>query len=82
MELRIKEICEQKNISIAELGRRIGKPRSGIHTILNNANPTVETLSMIAKALEVDITELFKKEEGKKYIECPRCGLKLFKIQD
>ncbi|WP_236092975.1 helix-turn-helix domain-containing protein [Bacteroides thetaiotaomicron] len=84
MDLRIKEICEQKGISITELGRRIGKEKSSIHTILRNANPTVETLAEIAKALDVDITELFIKQtkEDKKYVECPRCGLKLFKVEE
>lgn len=86
MELRIKEICEQKGISITELGRLVGMKKSSIFTILKNANPTIETLSDIAKALEVDITELFVKNQeekkNKKYIECPRCGLKLYEVQE
>ena len=84
MHIRIKEICEQKGISIAELGRRIGKERSSMYTILNNNNPTIETLSLIAKALEVEITELLmeKKEKDTKYIQCPRCGLKLFEVEE
>ncbi|WP_350472480.1 helix-turn-helix domain-containing protein [Bacteroides ovatus] len=61
------------------------KKKSSIHRILKNANPTVETLSNIAKALDVDITELFIKKqvqnESKKYIECPRCGLKMFEVE-
>ena len=42
---KIKEICEQKGISITELGRRIGKKKSSIHRILKNANSTVETIA-------------------------------------
>lgn len=60
MNLRIKEICEQKNVSIAELGRLIGAAKSSIHTIINNGNPTAETLSKIANALNVEIAELFE----------------------
>lgn len=84
MELRIKAICEQKGISITELGRLIGKEKSSIHTIINNSNPTLETLSKIAKALDVNVADLIVEEpiKEKNYIECPRCGLKLYEVKE
>ena len=41
-----------------------------------NGNPTVETLTKIASALNVPVTELFDApKEG--VIHCPKCGAKL-----
>lgn len=59
MQLRIKEICEHNNISIAELGRMIGVTKSSIHTILNNGNPSLSTLDKIATALKIPVWQLF-----------------------
>lgn len=81
MNLRIKEVCEQKGISVAELGRMMGVARSSIHTIINNGNPTIETLDKIAKTLDVDITTLFETEGEEGVIICPNCGKK-FKAID
>lgn len=81
MELKIKELCELKGISISELGRKLGMPKSSIHTIINNGNPTIETLEKIAIALGVEIPELLKKkpeEEG--IMRCPKCGTKYKEI--
>lgn len=68
---RIKEICENKGLSITELGRMIGAGKSTIHTIMNNGNPTVETLEKIAKALDVKIRDFF--DEDKEVFTCPHC---------
>lgn len=59
MELRIKEVCQEKGITISKLGEMIGVKRSGMTTTVNRGNPTVETLSKIADALNVPITDLF-----------------------
>lgn len=59
MQLRIKEICEHNNISIAELGRMIGVTKSSIHTILSNGNPSLSTLDKIANALKIPVWQLF-----------------------
>lgn len=76
MNFKIKEICDQKGISVAELGRMIGLSKSGIHSILNNGNPTVDTLSKIAKSLDVDITELFENGQEEGVLTCPNCRKK------
>lgn len=64
MELRIKELCAQRNISVTELGRLLGMKKSSIHTTINKGNPTLETLERMATALNVGISELFKTESG------------------
>ena len=76
MKLKIKEICEEKGISVTELGRMIGLSKSSIHTIINNNNPTIETLEKIADALEVEVTDLLDKPEEDGLMKCPKCGQK------
>ena len=59
MGLRINELLTEKGVSVAELGRRINTSRSSMHATLEKGNPQYTTLVEIAKALEVDITDLF-----------------------
>ena len=56
---KIKEICENKNLTRTELGRMIGLKKSSIYSVINNGNPTVETLEKIAKALDVKVKDFF-----------------------
>ena len=69
---KIKEICEKKNPTITKLGRMIGLKKSSIYSVINNGNPTVETLEKIAKALDVRVKDFF--EEDKEVFTCPHCG--------
>lgn len=75
MELRIKDICHEKGISIAKLADLIGVTRSSMNTTISK-NPTIGTLEKIAKALDVDFLDLFVKKTGKDdvngYIEIKR----------
>lgn len=68
---KIKDICEQRSLTITELGRLIGLKKSSIYSIINNGNPTVETLEKIAKALNVSIRDFF--DEDKEVFTCPHC---------
>ena len=69
---KIKEICEKRNLTITELGRRVGLKKSSIYSVINNGNTTVETLEKIAKALDVKVKDFF--EEDKEVFTCPHCG--------
>lgn len=68
---KIREICEAKSLTITELGRMIGAKKSAIYSIVNNGNPTVETLEKFAKALDVNVRDFF--EEDKEAFTCPHC---------
>ncbi len=68
MTLRINKILEEKNISVAELGRRLDKSRATMHATLEKGNPQYSTLLEIAKALNVDITDLFETEKNNKQL--------------
>jgi len=65
MELRIKEICKQKGVSIADLADRIGLKRESLSRMINgNSGTTLDTLKKIADVLEVKLTDLFEKKDS------------------
>ena len=70
MELRVKEICKAKGVQMQELADKLGISRITLTRNING-NPTVATLEAIAKALDVEVTELFAPQNG---IRCPKCG--------
>lgn len=75
MDLRIKEVIKEKGMTITELADKMRINRVNLSNMVNG-NPTVETLTKIASALNVPVTELFDApKEG--VIHCPKCGAKL-----
>ncbi len=78
-ELRIKEVMQEKGITQKRLAEQMGVAEISLSRSLRG-NPTLETLSKIAEALEVDIVDLFeRKKEEENTIICPKCGSK-FKL--
>lgn len=64
MELRIKEILSEKGITLKDFATESGISQSNLSNYLKgNISPTLETLKKIAAHLNVDIVELFKKED-------------------
>lgn len=60
MELRIKEICERKDITRTQIEEATGLKKGYLSDLFNGkCNPTVETLQKIASALKVELWELF-----------------------
>lgn len=87
-QLRIKEICSEKGISIVELAKRIGMSRVSINNMVaGRQSPPVSTLDKIAEALGVETWELLKSrdeihnilEDNNGALKCPKCGSK-FKL--
>lgn len=61
MNLRLKEVLDEKNMSLVTLSEKTGIEKGNLSAISNNKkNPTVETLSKIAKALQISLAELFE----------------------
>ena len=77
MESRIKELLKERGITISSLAEQIGTTQTSLSRALGeNGNPTFDTLSKIANALGVSVSELFDPaKEG--VIHCPNCGAKL-----
>ena len=75
MNLRVKEVCKSKGMTITSLAERLGIKQESLSRAING-NPTIETLEKIANALQVPISELFE-QPGNDVINCPYCGGKI-----
>ena len=79
MELRVKEITKSKGLTMQQLSEKLGVTRDTL-TRNVNGNPTIETLSKIATALEVPIWQLLASPEEVQLpsnaysFKCPHCG--------
>ena len=63
--LRLKDIMTQKGIGREELAEKVGVSKTTISNICTETNlPTIKLLIEIAKALDVDIRELFMPTKG------------------
>ena len=65
MELIIREVLEKKDIKVSSLAEMVGITRANMSNIVNGkSTPSLDTLERIANALNVDITDLFKKNDS------------------
>lgn len=71
MDLRLKEILAQRNITLKEFAQSSGISQSNLSNYLNgNISPTLDTLKKIATNLDIEVTELFReKDEIEIYIK-------------
>lgn len=60
MELRVKELCKEKGLTLQQLAEYMGVNRVSLSNSING-NPTIGTLEKVAGALGVDVVELFAK---------------------
>ena len=58
MALRIKELCKEKHITMAQIADKIGITPITLSQSING-NPTLSRLQEVADVLKVDIGELF-----------------------
>lgn len=60
MNLRLKEILEERSISLTSISEKTGIEKGNLSAIVNNKkNPTIETLEKIAQSLNIELWELF-----------------------
>lgn len=67
MKLKVKELLEQRGLTQKELAEKTGLTEVAISKL---SNPTKDTLVKIADALDVEIGELFQKEQQTRKIVC------------
>ncbi|WP_461810872.1 helix-turn-helix domain-containing protein [Faecalimonas sp.] len=60
MKILLDEIMTEKNISLRQLERLSGIPKSTIHDILNGAIPKIDVMEKLAKGLKIHIEELYQ----------------------
>lgn len=78
MKLRIKEAIKEQGFTVQSVAEKIGKSKQSLHGIIEKGNPTINTLSDIADAINVPISKLYEDSdtEDKDTITCPKCGTK------
>ena len=71
MELRLKDIINERGITLKDFSLMSGISQSNLSNYLNgNISPTLETLKRIANALDIEIVDLFKeKDELELYVK-------------
>jgi len=60
MKLRLKELCKERGITLTDLAARVGINKVTIYYYVSGRSfPTKRNLAMMAKSLDVDVSELF-----------------------
>lgn len=72
LDNRVKELCKDKNMTLAEVAEKMDVSASSLSQILKG-NPTLSKLQAIASALDVTVPELFA-PGATNTITCPHCG--------
>lgn len=62
----IRELCEKKNISLAELARRIGQSPQNFNKKLKRGTVSFEEMMEISETLDVKYEQAFIMSDGKK----------------
>lgn len=62
----IRELCVKKNISLAELCRRIGQTPQNFNKKLQRETVSFEEMRMIAEVLDVEYEQTFVLPDGEK----------------
>ena len=60
----IKQLCEQMNISVSELARRIGQTPQNFNKKLKRETVTLDELKAIADALDIKFEQAFILKDG------------------
>lgn len=64
MKLRIKEVIREEGFTVQSVADKIGKSKQSLHGIIEKGNPTINTLSDIADAINVPINRLYEEVTG------------------
>ncbi len=62
----VKKLCDEEDVSMAELARRIGQSRQNFYKKLRRDTLTVNELQQIAKALNATFDQSFILPSGEK----------------
>lgn len=66
MKLRIKDVIKEQGFTVQSVADKIGKSKQSLHGIIEKGNPTINTLSDIAEAINVPISKLYEETSGER----------------
>ena len=78
----IRQLCEKKNISLAELCRRIGQTPQNFNKKLKRNTVSLEEMMLIAEVLDVGYEQVFILSEGEKVGICKEMKWGDFYMED
>ena len=70
---RIKFLCKEQGLHLQDLANRLGISPTSLSQAINQPYPQLQTLERIARALDVEIVDLFAPSERGAH-KCPHCG--------
>lgn len=74
INLRIKELCQERGLGVAELAEKVGMSRVSIGNFIARRQwPSSEAMRKMADALGVEVGELFAAPSSNTF-RCPHCG--------
>lgn len=74
IDLRIKELCKERGIGVAELADKIGLSRVSVGNFIARRQwPSSDSLKKMAEVLGVEVAELFAAPSSNTF-RCPHCG--------
>lgn len=76
MKERVKFLLKQKGITAKGLAEKMGISEAALSLSLSG-NPTLSRMQEIAKALDVEVGDLFSSSSRTSNLSCPKCGAKL-----
>lgn len=65
---KIKELCRQRGITMAELAEKVGMSPSALSKSLRNGNPNLHTMEKMAEALNVDFIDIFERQKPEGFV--------------
>jgi len=75
--MRVKEICQDKGITLKQLAEKMGVPPESLsRAISDKGNPTLSTMKNIAYSLGISVASLTE-DTTAAAIVCPNCGTEL-----
>lgn len=78
MDLRIKEIMSERDVTSAWLAEKVGISKVAISNIVTGkSSPSLDNIIKIANSLNVSITEIIGEKKADNAITCPHCGGKI-----
>ena len=75
MKERVKYLLKQKGMTAKGLSEKMGISEGALSLSLSG-NPTLSRLQEIAKALGVEVGDLFNSSSNASGLVCPKCGTK------
>lgn len=81
MALRVKELCKERGMTIKDIAQKLGMDASNLSGSIKG-NPKLSTLQDVARALDVEVYDLFERKVGSELNGYVEVGGEIYKISN